>query len=83
MSLLKFATDFIGDVGFGVIKNSSRILLGGGKAIVGVVTENEELRDEGLKGASQGALGLGSALVMKNIKEDNSESGGEDVNLDV
>ncbi|MBD2299067.1 hypothetical protein [Nostoc sp. FACHB-190] len=83
MSLFKIAADFVGDVGFGVIKNSGRILFGGGKAIVGVVTDDQELLEEGLKGAGKGVLGLGSALVMKNLNEDDSESTEEDIDIDV
>jgi hypothetical protein len=83
MSLFKVATNFVGDVGFSVIKQSSRIAWGGGQAIVGMVSQDDELIEQGLKKAGKGTLGLVSCLVMKNIDGDNSETDGEEIDVNV
>ena len=83
MSLFKAATNFVGDVGFRVIKQSGRIAWGGGQAIVGMVSQDDELLEQGLKNAGKGTVGLVSSLLIKNIDGDNSETDGEDINVDV
>jgi hypothetical protein len=72
MSIFNVAADLVGDVGFGVIKNSGRLIFGGGKAIVGVVTEDEELIAEGIEGMGVGALGLGGSVFKQTILSDDS-----------
>jgi hypothetical protein len=79
MSIFSAAFDFVGDVGFGVIKNSGRIAFGGGKAILGVVTEDETLIAEGLETMGQGAVGLGVAVTTNAIRGEDSE---EDETID-
>lgn len=83
MSLFRAATNFVGDVGFSVIKQSSRIVWGGGQTIVGMVSQDDELIEQGLKKAGKGTVGLVSCLIIKNIDGDNSETDGEDINVDV
>lgn len=83
MGIFKIAADFVGDVGFGVIKKSSRIIWGGGQAIVGMISEDDELVEQGLKNAGEGAVGLVSTLVMKEINGDDSETDGQDIDVDV
>ena len=83
MSIFKVAADFVGDVGFGVIKQSGRIVWGGGQAIVGMVSQDDELVEQGLKNAGQGTVGLVSSLVIRNINGDDSETDTEEINVDV
>ncbi|NJL10504.1 MAG: hypothetical protein HC836_49605 [Richelia sp. RM2_1_2] len=83
MGIFKFAADFVGDVGFGVIKKSSRIVWGGGQAVLGMVSQDEELVEKGLKNAGQGAVGLAYTLLLKNQNGDDSETDGEDIDVDV
>lgn len=83
MSLFRVATNFVGDVGFGVIKQSSRIVWGGGQAIVGMVSQDDELLEQGIKNAGKGTVGLVSSLVMKNIDGDDSETDTEEIDVNV
>jgi hypothetical protein len=72
MSIFNAAIDLVGEVGFGVIKNSGRVIFGGGKAILGVVTEDEYLIAEGIEAMGAGAVGIGGSVLRKNILDDNS-----------
>lgn len=67
MSIFGAAADLIGDIGFSVIKNSGRIALGGGKTILGVVTEDEELIGEGIGQIGKGAFYIASSAVGKAV----------------
>lgn len=71
-------SDFVGDVGLGVIKHSAKIVWGGGEAIVGFATNDEELIAKGLKDAGTAAAGLGMTLVSRNINGSDSEGGSEE-----
>lgn len=70
MSFFGTAANIIGDVGFSVIKNSGRIVLGSGKTIVGVITEDEELIGAGVGQMGKGAFYLASAAVGKAVLGD-------------
>lgn len=67
MSLFSAAADVIGNVGFGIIKSSGRIALGGGKTLLGVLTEDEDLIGDGLSQVGKGTIGLGSAVLGKAL----------------
>ena len=67
MSIFGSVTNVIEEVGFGVIKHSGRIAWGGGKAILGVVTDDKELIDEGLSSVAKSSVGLGVNLISKVI----------------
>lgn len=82
MNIFKFGADFIGDVGFGIIKNSAKMIYGGGEAIVGMVTEDNELVESGVKKLGGGAVGLGSVVIKKAINGDESENENEDIDVD-
>lgn len=70
MGLLGATADLIGNIGFSVIKNSGRIALGGGKTIIGVLTEDEDLIGEGVGQMSKGAFFLASSAIGKAIMDD-------------
>ena len=74
MGLFSAAADFVGDVGFSVIKNSGRIALGGGKAVLGLITEDEELIGEGIGQAGKGAIYLGASVIGKQVFDDDDDS---------
>ncbi len=82
MNLLKLGTEFVGDVGFGVIKNSGRLIYGGGQAIIGMVTEDGELVENGVKNFGHGAFGLTVGVVKQAVGGDNSEDGDDDIYFD-
>ena len=67
MSLFSAAADLVGNVGFGVIKNSGKIALGSGKAILGVLTKDEDLMGDGLGQLGKGTLGLGVSVLGKTL----------------
>jgi hypothetical protein len=79
MSIFSAAVDLVGDVGFGVIKNSGRLIFGTSKALLGVVTEDEDLIAEGIEGIGSGALGLGGAILRENVLGDNSDDDSLDI----
>ena len=73
MNLFRSGAELLGDVGFGVIKNSGRFLYGTGQAVVGFVSEDEELIGQGVKNLGKGAMGLGFHAARKLADEDSSE----------
>ncbi len=82
MIIIKAGTELLSDLGWGIIKNSGRILYGGGQAVVGMVTEDEELVENGVRNLAKGAGGLSLGLVKKAINGDESEDGNEDIDLE-
>jgi hypothetical protein len=82
MKLFQVVAESIGEVGFGVIKNSGRMIYGGGQAIVGMVTENDELVENGVKNLGRGTFGLSIGLVQKVITGNNSEDENQDIDVD-
>lgn len=78
MSLFRAAAGIVGDIGFGVIKHTGRMAIGGGKAIVGVIIEDEEMIENGLKGVANGTLGLGLTLTRKALTGDPDSEESED-----
>ncbi|MEL7006440.1 MAG: hypothetical protein AAFN93_27485 [Bacteroidota bacterium] len=74
MSLFRAAADLVGDVGFGVIKNTSRIAIGGGQAILGVVTEDEDLIASGLGKVGKGVICLGGSALLGSGDDDDDDS---------
>ncbi len=81
MNLLKAGSDLVGDLGFKVIKNSGRVVWGGGQMILGAVSDNDELVEKGLKNTGKGALGLGIGLLGKNKDDDDLESDCEGIDI--
>lgn len=79
MNIIRVA-GFLGNVGFGVIKNSGRILQRAGQAVVGIVTESDELVESGVKNMGRGTLGLGIGGGMKKLRGEKSD---EDSDVDV
>ncbi|MBD1855495.1 MULTISPECIES: hypothetical protein [Leptolyngbya] len=79
MSIFSTVSNLVGDIGFGVIRHSAGVAIGGGKAILGVVTGDDELIDDGLRTVGKGAIGLGGAIVTKAIGNQGSE---EDETID-
>ncbi len=67
MSVIRIASELVGNVGFGVIKNTVRLAFGGGKAVVGLVTEDEELIKDGWHTATRGAVHLGAAVIGNSL----------------
>ena len=65
----------LADWGLGMIKNGGRLIYGSGQAVVGVVTENDELVESGIKNAGKGVKGLGIAALNKFVRK---KLGGED-----
>jgi len=76
MSLFNVAADLIGGVGFNAIKHSGRIALGGGKAVIGVVTSDPDLIEEGLGSVVKGSIGLGTTLITRGVLS-NEDTDGE------
>lgn len=70
MSLFSAAADLIGDVGLGVIKHSGKVMWGGGKTVLGVVTGDTELIEDGLGTVAKGSVGLGATLIKKAVLND-------------
>jgi hypothetical protein len=64
------AADLIGDIGFSVIKNVGCIAIGGGKTLIGVLTEDEELINGGVSQMGKGAFLLASSAVGKAVMDD-------------
>lgn len=73
MKIFNAGAEVIGKVGFGVIKNSFRTVYGGGQALVGVLTESEDLVEQGIRNTGRGVAGLGANLIVKSISEGTSE----------
>ncbi len=83
MNLFSAGAELLGNVGFRVIKGSSKLIYGGGQAVVGMVSENDELVEQGLKNAGDGAFGLTVGLVKNAFKGDSGDSGDDSDGFDV
>jgi hypothetical protein len=81
-SIFRVGTELVGDLGWKIVKNSGRAIYGSGQAIIGIVTEDDELVENGVKNLGQGAFGLSVGLVKKAIAGDNSEEDNQDIDLD-
>ena len=81
-SIFKVGTELVGDLGWKIVKNSGKVIYGSGQAIIGIVTEDEELVEHGVKNLGHGAFGLSVGLVKKAIVGDNSEEDNQDIDLD-
>ena len=73
MKILQSGIELLGNVGFGVIKNSGRCLYGGGQAVIGIVSEDDELVEQGVKNLGRGAMGLTIHTARKIITGDSQE----------
>ena len=75
----------LGELGIGVVKNSGLLIYGGGKTLIGVVTENDELLESGIKTTGKGAKGLGLAVLNKFVRNKfgGDDSDTEDTDLDL
>jgi hypothetical protein len=73
MSIFSTASDLVSDIGFGVIKHSVGVAVGGGKALLGAVTGDDELIDDGLRAVGKGVIGLGGAIATRTIDNQGSE----------
>ena len=81
-SIFKVGTELVGDLGWKIVKNSGKVIYGSWQAIIGIVTEDEELVEHGVKNLGHGAFGLSVGLVKKAIVGDNSEEDNQDIDLD-
>lgn len=82
MSLFSAGAELLGNVGFGVIKSSGKLIYGGGQAIIGMVSEDDELIEQGFKNAGNGAFSLTVGLVRNAINGDSGDDGDEDFDVD-
>jgi hypothetical protein len=74
MKIWQSGIELLGDVGLGVIKNSGRLLYGTGQALVGVVSEDDELIEQGVKNLGSGAMGLSFHAARQFIAGDSGEA---------
>lgn len=72
MKILQSGIELVGNIGWGVIKNSGRCLYGGGQAVVGMVSEDDELIGQGVNNIGRGAMGL-TIHAAKEIFTGNSQ----------
>lgn len=79
MSLFSAGAELLGNVGWGVIKGSGKLIYGSGQAIIGMVAEDDELVEQGVKNVGTGAFGLTVGLVKNAIKGDSEEYENEDI----
>ena len=82
MRILQSGIELVGNVGWGVVKNSGRCLYGGGQAVLGMVSEDEELIGQGVKNLGKGAMGLTFSVASKFVGGDSEESETADINID-
>ena len=84
MKILQSGIELLGNVSFGVVKNSGRLLYGSGQAVIGLVSEDDELIEQGVKNLGRGAIGLtvhtAKEIITGNSQED--EIANDDVDLD-
>lgn len=84
MKILQSGIELLGNIGFGVIKNSGRCLYGSGQTVIGIVSEDDELIEQGVKNLGKGAMGLTihavKEIITGNSQED--ELANDDVDLD-
>ncbi|MBE9044680.1 hypothetical protein IQ255_09720 [Pleurocapsales cyanobacterium LEGE 10410] len=84
MNILQSGIEVLGNVGFGVIKNSGRLLYGSGQTVIGIVSENDELTEQGVKNLGRGAMGLtihaAKEIITGDSHEDELEN--DDIDLD-
>lgn len=78
MGLFTAGAELIGEVGFRVVKNSAKVVYGGGQTILGVVSEDEELIAQGIKNVGTGGLGLTIGAFMGDDESDDYE----DIDMD-
>lgn len=87
MKLLQSGIELVGNVGWGVVRNSGRCLYGGGQAVVGMVSEDDELIGQGLKNIGRGAVGLtlhtAKTIITGNSCEDETENIDVDTDYDI
>jgi hypothetical protein len=82
MRLFSAGAELLGNVGWGVIKGSGKLIYGSGQAIIGMVAEDNELVEQGVKNVGSGAFGLTVGLVKNAIKGDGGDDEGEDFDVD-
>lgn len=73
MKVLQSGIELLGNVGFGVIKNSGRCLYGGTQAVLGMVSEDDELVEQGVKNLGRGAIGLTIHTAKQIMTGDSQE----------
>lgn len=83
MRILQSGIELVGDVGFGVIKNSGRLLYGGGQAVLGIVSEDDELIEQGVKNLGRGAVGLTIHTARQIITGDSDEDEADNADVDL
>lgn len=83
MRILQSGIELVGNVGFGVIKNSGRMLYGGGQAVLGIVSEDDELIEQGVKNLGRGAVGLTINTASKFITGDSDEDEADNADVDL
>lgn len=82
MSLFSAGAELLDNVGWRVIKGSGKLLYGSGQAVIGMVSEDGELVERGVKNLGSGAFSLTIGLVGKAIKGDSGDDEDEDFDLD-
>jgi hypothetical protein len=83
MGIFKAGAELLGDLGFAVVKNSGRVLYGTGQAVIGAVSEDEELIEQGVKNLGKGAMGLGFHAAKNFVGGDSSEDDIENNDIDL
>ena len=83
MSIFRAGAEILGDLGWGIIKNSGRAIYGGGQTVLGMVSEDEELIESGVRNLGKGAVGLTFGFVNKSLNGDSSEDESEDIDLEL
>lgn len=83
MRILQSGIELVGNVGFGVIKNSGRLLYGGGQTVLGIVSEDDELIEQGVKNLGRGAVGLTIHTARQIITGDSDEDEADNADVDL
>ncbi len=75
MSLFSAGMDLLDNVGWRVIKGSGKLIYGGGQTVLGMVSEDGELVERGVKNLGSGAFSLTVGLVKNTINGDSGDDG--------
>jgi hypothetical protein len=67
MSLFQIGEEIVGNLGFGTVKNLGKVVWGTGQAVIGMVNDDSELLEAGIKNVGRGGIGLGIGAIAKTL----------------
>ncbi|WP_146131682.1 hypothetical protein [Merismopedia glauca] len=82
MSLFQIGEEIVGNLGFRTVKNIGKVVFGAGQAVIGMVNDDSELVEAGMKNVGKGGIGLGISAVGQMLGGDPDEENQiEDIDL--